>query len=388
MKILLIIHNQAGTGPYEKVLEMAESLANAGQEITLLCTSAKNNFRFSCSSSDKLTIVESPDLLWGQLRQGIDLWNIARRILFLRQFDFDLIHAIDCRPAVILPALWLKWRKKIPLVLSWWDWFGRGGIAMERSGWLYAKTLGSIETFFEEYFRKYADQATVISHTLYKRLNDLGYPRKKIHLIRVGCKPKKSAYFDKMEIRKIFNLPEKKIIFCYAGTLYENDLQLLLNALSIIKSKCVEMPLTILIGKHYIEPSVINKLNIITTGYLSSINEVNQYMSASDYGLIPMVTSIANKARWPSKIGDYLSAGLPLLATPVSDLPLIFKKYRIGMVSKKGDADSYADILYYAVNISNSEYQFMHKTAFSFIDQELNWEIISNHLLKIYQLSN
>ena len=187
MNLLLIIHNQVSTGPYFKIRQMAQALARQGIQVTLLCTSPKNKFRFTERLDEKVQVVESPDLLFGTLRQGMDLWNSIRRIIYLRHKKFDLIHAIDCRPVVILPALWMKKVKKIPLVLSWWDWFGRGGTAEERSGKLYAKTLGLVETFFEEYFRKYADRATVITTALQQRLISLNYPPEKIEIHRVGC---------------------------------------------------------------------------------------------------------------------------------------------------------------------------------------------------------
>ncbi len=109
----------------------------------------------------------------GKLRQGIDIWNTLNRLFIVLKHKYEIVHAIDCRPVVILPALLLKHFKKTKLVISWWDLFGHGATALERSGKLYANTMGRIEAFFEEYFRKYADFSFVVSKYLFNKLISL-----------------------------------------------------------------------------------------------------------------------------------------------------------------------------------------------------------------------
>ncbi|MGH7447633.1 MAG: hypothetical protein ACRELT_08735, partial [Longimicrobiales bacterium] len=62
------------------------------------------------------------------------MWNTMWRTCMLAREQFDLIHAFDSRPVVILPALAVRGTAGAPLVLDWADWWGRGGVIGERSG--------------------------------------------------------------------------------------------------------------------------------------------------------------------------------------------------------------------------------------------------------------
>lgn len=383
-KIILIIHNQVGTGPYFKVFEMCRALAAQEIDVTLLCTSNKNRLSFDYREDAGVRIIESPDLLWGKLRQGLDPWNTIRRVAALSSLKFDLIHAIDSRPAVILPALWFKKRHKVPLILSWWDWFGRGGTAAERSGKFYAATLGTVETFFEEHFRKYADRATVITNALGERLQNLGYPSEKIEIHRVGCFTGNENHITRKEARAKLNIPEKELVFCYAGTLFENDKRLLIESLRILQKKTNIQPKIILIGNHQVEPVLQKDLAILVTGYLKETSEVQSYLKAADFALLPMNMSIANRARWPSKITDYWAAGLPVVATPVSDLPVIFDEHPLGIISGDDSPDSFAKALVKAVEMKKEERQTLSDNSLEYARKELDWNILAGRLKALY----
>ncbi len=349
MRILLIIHNQVQTGPYAKVLEMCRALAQNDTEVTLLCTSKTNRWRVNSYQQSGITIVESPDWLWGSLRQGLDLWNTLRRIIFISRRKYDIVHAIDCRPAVILPALWLKKFRKTPLVLSWWDLFGRGGTAQERSGILYANTIGFIETFFEEYFRKYADYAFVISGHLKIKLLSLNFPDDKIALQRLGCDTREYQPGNKMAGREKLQINNHEIVLIYVGAIFEADLKLLLDSLKIVREKIDKPVKTIFVGNHTIDDKTVRYLNLRLAGR-QPLEKVYEYLTASDLCLLPMKVSLANKARWPSKSADYFNAGRPVIATKVSDFEELYGKFRLGYLSESDTPEAFADTIIRAIN--------------------------------------
>jgi len=385
LKILIIVHNQTNTNPFYKVFEMSMAISDKGNEVTILCTSPKKRFFSKSSTKSKLEIFESPDLLWGHLRQGIDIWNIFHRLLFVMKNDFDVVHAIDCRPVVIFPALFLKIFKKTKLVLSWWDLFGSGATALERSGKFYVKTLGKVEIFFEEKFRKYADYSIVVTSLLKKKLMSLGLAEQSIKVLRVGAKKNQFNYYHKESARKILNLPEKSMIFCYAGAIFQRDMELLLKALSILKLKCVSNYLTIVIGRHKIQPDICSALNIKLIERLPELKDVYLYFNASDYGLLPFNVSISNQARWPSKISDYIAASLPIITTPVSDLTEIFSRYNPGILSMSDSPDDYSKALMQSFSTSEEEYQSKIINCRELMKNELDWQLIAGETSKIYE---
>ena len=387
VKILIIIHNQSNTGPYFKILELCEALININLEVVLLCTSRTKRLQIKHHIINSIEIIESPDLLMGKFRQGIDIWNTFNRIFTLRKLKFDLIHAIDCRPVVIIPALIIKNKLKIPLIISWWDLFSSGGTSLERSGVIYSYTLGKIEEIFETSFRKYATVSTVISSNLFNRLENLGVDKEYIFLLRTGSNIKQIEQKELAKLRLKLNLSINKIIFCYVGTIFERDLKLLLTSLGLLSQSELDKVFTILIGNHHLPKDICDKLNIFQTGYLKTTSEIFEFLLASDFGLLPLANTPANQARWPSKITDYWSSGLPVLATPVNDFKNIFSDKEIGLLSENDHPESYSALLKQAILLSKAEKKHMSEKARKFAEMEFDWKVIAKKQKEIYKLA-
>src|SRR5512136_2438812 len=104
--ILMVNHHRRSKVHFVKrSLAMARYLVRRGHQVTLLTTADLRKAGILESHEDGIHIVETPDLLWGQLRSGWDPWSALNRILFLLRCEkeFDLIHLFESRPAVIHP---------------------------------------------------------------------------------------------------------------------------------------------------------------------------------------------------------------------------------------------------------------------------------------------
>lgn len=274
-------------------------------------------------------------ILWGRLRKGADPLDLAIKTLLVRNLKYDLIFAFDPRPSVILPSVYGKLTKDVPLIIDWTDWLGRGGTAKERSGNLYNRIFGNIETFFEEYFRKYADRYTVICYPLKQRLRKLGYKRKVMYF-PLGCHPVPEIYPDKTQIRARLKLPKKKKLIGQVGTLFRSDAELLFESLKLVREK-MDVGL-ILIGTNNFEGSYEIPGDVLTTGKLS-YDELLSYLSCCDIGAMPLKNNIANNGRWPSKLNDYLTAGVPIVATEISVVEELLKDCTFGETAKDNPID-------------------------------------------------
>ncbi len=379
MRIAFVIHNQEGTGPYFKVLEQCAAIVAQGHQVTLICTSRRRRLQSQHSVKNGVVVYEAPDLLWGELRQGVDLWNALRRVVHASSQRFDLVHAIDCRPNVILTALHIKYWQRIPLVISWWDLFGGKGIARERSGALYAATVGRVETFFEEYFRKYADAATTITSYLAERLASMNYPREQIMVQHVGTDTS-IEYPSKDEARSALGLESDIPTFCFMGTIYKSDLAVLLDALDVLKNQTQYR--IFWIGNHHIDDAVCNKYNILPTGYVST-DDMKRYLSAADVCLLPMRVNLSNRARWHSKVSDYFNASRPVVSTPVSDFPSIFANNDVGWMSESDDPASFAASLLQAIH-ERDEWERKGHNARRYVSSSLDVGVLAGELLDFY----
>ena len=109
MRILFLNHNVARQGgTYFRAFQAARHLAARGHAVTLLTISARQRWRFERETAAGVEILHTPDLLWGLGRTGWDPWDTTRRLGWLRGQAWDIIHAWDCRPVVILPALFAR----------------------------------------------------------------------------------------------------------------------------------------------------------------------------------------------------------------------------------------------------------------------------------------
>ncbi|MGH2521892.1 MAG: hypothetical protein ACRDH2_05250, partial [Anaerolineales bacterium] len=104
MRALLIVFNQTGKGTYWRALHFGRRLAQRGHCVTLMAMSQNARLWISQQEADGVRVIETPDLLPGSLRSGWDAWDALCRVLWLRGRAFDLVHAFEARPVVLLPA--------------------------------------------------------------------------------------------------------------------------------------------------------------------------------------------------------------------------------------------------------------------------------------------
>jgi hypothetical protein len=72
---------------------------------------------------------------------------------------------------------------------------------------------------------------------------------------------------------------------------------------------------------------------------------VEDYLYASDVGLSFVKATFATKSRSPTKIPEYLAAGLPVVANAgIGDVDLQLKGYKLGTVVSLGDDIRIADL--------------------------------------------
>src|SRR5262245_62703985 len=113
---ILLITNHRRFKIHFRALPWAKSLAERGHFIDVMCHADHERWRTAYEESDGVRIVQNPDLLVGALRQGWDPVCAIRRagLLFRENRPYDIIHCLDTRPAVVLPALAYARFKRIP----------------------------------------------------------------------------------------------------------------------------------------------------------------------------------------------------------------------------------------------------------------------------------
>ena len=387
MKILMLNHNVAWSGgTFLRAFHFSKHLVERGHAVTLMSTSPSQRWRLEREFRDGVEMVYSPDLFWGMGRSGWDPWDTLRRMGFLWSPRWDIVHAWDTRPAVILPALFARWRSRsigCELAIDWCDWWGRGGTQTERPGGLWRHLYNPIETLFEERFRNYADGTTVISSSLRKRAEELGVPPSMIRLLPQGCEPARERE-GRFDARRKLAIEERRSVLITIGPLNMSDAVLLFRAMHVLRKSSPNLQL-FMIGNH--RSKVPEDLRadgvVVETGYVPD-DILRTYVSAADALVVPLADTIASRARWPSKVSSCLASGPVVVMTRVGDLAVLLEAEGAAIVCDN-NADALAEGVLEVMNMPPERRAQIEQRGRTLAERRLSWPLLTQELETFYQ---
>ena len=327
----MLVFNTVDKGTYFRAFEFARQFARMGHEVTLMATSANRHFTHKISYGQGIKLIETPDLLFGALRSGWDLFNSFYRLFLINPMSFDIVHGFENRPVVLLPALKMK-TKGVPIIWDWADWFGRGGSVEERPSKALRSFLRPIETLFEEKFRRLAKAQTTICSVLFQKALKFAVDPQSVYLVPNGLDHPSRLLYDKKDARKMLTLKKDDLVIGYVGSLFLKDALLMGEALNLVHKQNPNVKL-IHIGqsKFNLKEIVGRGDNIILTGKVDQ-NEMSCYLAACDLCWLPFCDTGANRGRFPMKVSNYLAAGKPIISTNVGDVADLLMKYNAGII--------------------------------------------------------
>ena len=336
LKILIVVHNPTRKGgAYYRGLNLGAPLARKGHDVTLMAIHPSSRLRLVERDLDGVKLVESPDLLWGVGRTGWDPWNTLRRTNWIRRRSLDVIHTVDTRPAVSLPAIFGRKASGAVWVADWTDWWGRGGATTERDGWLVRTLIGPLEQYFEEKPRPHADGTVVISRALGQRAESLGIDGKDILYLPPGADPEAIRDTSTHAAREKCGLAADGRLVGYLGNIYQRDADLLFDTLGRLKATDARL---LMVGEPgcRVPEAVRNRVTI--TGRLP-FDKMLDYLSACDVLALPLSDTIANRGRWPSKVNEFVAVGRPTVACDVGDVASFLRDNDIGLLVRPDAAE-------------------------------------------------
>jgi glycosyltransferase involved in cell wall biosynthesis len=98
---------------------------------------------------------------------------------------------------------------------------------------------------------------------------------------------------------------------------------------------------------------------------------------------LPFKDKLANRGRWPNKLGDYLSAGRPVVSNPTGDIQELFTRYHIGLLTEE-TPEAFAAGLASLID-DPARAQDLGYEARSVAEQELSWAKLTLRLEEHYQ---
>ncbi len=336
-RILLLSHHRTfKTRVPWRVGGIARTLAARGDDVTVVCTADRGRRSVRDFAEDGVRYVEIPDLLSGRLRSGWDPWSAWHRLRWLRQREFDLVHAFETRPAIIHPLLAALRRRPAPLVLDWCDWYGRGGLIVEnRPGW-YRALFGGVETYYEEHFRARADATTLIARGLTDRATALGVPAESIFWVPNGCSPGPAVATDSGQHRARFGLPARAFLVGYSALDVNIGLDFMLAGFARAAAQRPDLALLVTGSGSARATARARQLGLAERVHaLGSVPRADYLpaIACADAFLLPFVDCVANLGRWPGRINDYLSLGRPVVVQPVGEMRRLLTEHQVGLLA-------------------------------------------------------
>lgn len=345
MKILFINYQPLTKTLYYRPGFFSRELAQRGYRVTIMCTSdtARGGIREYVENGVHYALM--PDASFGRLRTGWDLWNLLNRMRYLQGKSFDLIHSFETRPATIHPVRFLQRKRPTPLVIDWIDWWGRGGLIKEHRPIWYQYLFGWLETFYEEHFRTLADGTTVISHALARRAESLGVDSGTIYWIPNGAPVDTFSVVSSYQHRTEFGLPQDAFIIADSALDVIMGVDMVMQALSLIVRSHPEV-LLIMTGKKEKELQVLAQRYGVAGHFrhlgVLPYETLAKALSCADIFVMPYPDCVANRGRWPGRIGTYLALGRPIVSNPVGEVGMLFEKEAVGLLAME-NAESVAE---------------------------------------------
>lgn len=204
-------------------------------------------------------------------------------------------------------------------------------------------------------FQNMSDELYPISSSLKKELN-VKFPQKKVILLEPVVDP--NVYCKKFtvpeQVKSTINYKEDQFWIGYFGTYWSIEgLEILIHVVKELKIKYKNLFLMVAGCVHQGHPSddvsaLINKYDLSCfvkeLGWLNT-EEMIHYQSLCNCLVMPKLDCEENRMGMPSKLAEYLSMSVPVVASDISDVPKYFKNETDMLIVKAGDYRSLSNAL-------------------------------------------
>ena len=323
MNILYLNHNFENEGTFYRCFFIARELVKIGHTVTIITVSNNSpQYIVKTKIRDGVKIVllpsarEKKDFFFYILRPLLSLY-------FVLTEKYDVIHAFAvARILTAFPFRIMSIIKRTEqLFVDWDDFYSEDGFCRLRP---FTWVMVPLMNYLEQNIPKHADKITVVSTFLNDKAKEYGLNNVNIFQIPNSCDTEGIKPLNKKECRKIVNLEDDKIVLVYMGRVH-HSFKKLYDSFIKLELKGI---LLLCIGE-FNEP-YDRKENVLFTGHIGH-EEISYYLGAADILLMPMENNSIEKARWPIRFGDYLSAGRPVVSTGIGEVGKTIEKYRCGI---------------------------------------------------------
>jgi glycosyltransferase involved in cell wall biosynthesis len=136
-------------------------------------------------------------------------------------------------------------------------------------------------------------------------------------------------------------------------------------------------PESLLLEKELVQCGVIDLVGRV--GY----ERIPEFLLRASIAWLPWLMVPNNMKGNPTKLFEYMCAGLPMVSSPLEFVKEIIEKHRCGLVTHGDDGDAHAEAILYLLS-HHEEAREMGANGRNIVTQEYRWEIESKKLIGLY----
>jgi glycosyltransferase involved in cell wall biosynthesis len=291
-----------------RAYNLAKNLAPQGDEVLLLTSGEVSPI--SPSRDVKIVSVyrqekTAPDFLIAMLKKYLTLRRVGK---------FDLCHIFKSLPWSSLPALFVRGKGRLVVDLDDWE----TGTVIDRG--LYFQV--PLVSFFERWVPRLCDGVIVVSEFLKKMCIQNGVDEERILVLPYGCDIENFYPMPKDELLlKKYGLEGKLVV--YTGSMTELNLRILIEAMKLVTREVKDVVLLIVSPERDLLEfrQHLIKLGLAPENFLvlerQPHHKMPRVISLADVVYVPKRFLPVDEACSPSRLGEYLASGKPIVANAV-----------------------------------------------------------------------
>ncbi len=320
MRILMLVHNTIARGTFNRAHSLGRHLVARGHEVTLLAGASVRAKR-QRRNLNGVEVIEAFDPLPSRAREsGLSAFDLVARMHHLLKESIRRDSLFRSSPDGFVAGFAFRARSTNALHFRLGGSLGIRGDRFATRLSLARALLGSMDQFLEDRVRRRADALTVINTKLRDRARQRF--QAPIHLLPVGANSDLIQPLPKKEMRRRFGLPEDASIAVHAGLSPYDTEYLARSFVELVRLHPAAM--LVVAGRHF---PILDRI-IAKAGFSSQLVRLGMLdrealtaaMACADVLLLPYTNRSVNLYRYPNKLGDYLSAGRPIVTNNTGDL--------------------------------------------------------------------
>jgi glycosyltransferase involved in cell wall biosynthesis len=383
MNILMILDREFP--PDIRVENEIETLSEAGHEIHLACFTRENRPEYELAENCHIHRRSISKLLYKSSVAALTFplyFRFWERYItrLIQEFSFHAIHVHDL-PLVKVGAE-ISRKYNIPLTAdlheNWPAYLRISKHTKTPLGRLLSPNRKWIK--YEQKILHQTDQIIVVVDEARSRLTKLGLDPARVHVVSNTLNLK---HFSLSETPAT---DSDTILFYAGGLTYHRGIQVVLQALAMVKDTNPELKCWILGEGSYktrlqqISSELDLEDRVIFHGW-KPYGEMIQMLARSDYALIPHLKSDHTDSTIPHKLFQYMYARKPVISSNCIPIERIISSTNSGYIYPSGRSEDLASIFQ---NLSEEFKEKLGINGARWVQQKYNWARDSTVLLEIY----